>query len=312
MKSTTLILLVEILSFISLSHCGRSTIQTVDDWQTASDTLLIVIDDQAIPSSQQLFTVSTTGSIIGQERDLELRAMGGDNDAIVSISSTLELSLATPTNANGGFLLQYDGLDQSMDLNPTGLNHLDLTAQGADALQIFASTDHPVNALVTITSDANRISSFILLIEPSDEMEIYEITFEDFLGNADFSDVGSISIAVAADFNVDLVISLLSTSGPDRVYFINPTCGIAYNFKEECFEDKRALEQTSSPSDSTLSETEEFSLQLSVSVVLQQYFSFTWNNVDIEEKTSADFHHLKSSGSTLGLSLLAATFVFLL
>jgi len=314
--------LILVLSTISVSFCGRSVVQTIDDWQSQSDTIIIVLDQQALPSTQELFTISATENIIGQERDLELRVVSGDDGAIISISSTQELSLATPTNAHGGFLLQYDGIDGSMELNPTGLNNHDLTAKGADALQILASTDHPVNALISVTSGATRTSSFTLAISPSDEIVVYEIPFIEFSGNADFTEVGSISIEVATDVNVDMVVTLLSTSGPDKVFFINPPCGDVYNFEAQCSENKKDISyQSSSTSESSTSTSEDFSVELSISVLIQQYFSFTWNDF-IEETNEAEFRvtklestdiqHLKSSGSTVTISLLAAIVVFLL
>jgi hypothetical protein len=304
---------------VSACFCGRSTVQVLDDWQTLSDSLLIIVDRTTLPSTQELFTISTTGNIVGQERDLELRVVDGDDDAIISISASLALSLATPTNANGGFLLQYDGEDRSMNLNPTGLSHLDLTAFGADAIEIHAATDHPVNAVITVSSDANRISTFVLSILPSDEIVRYEIFFADFLGNADFTDVGSISIEIAVDINIDVVITLLGVSGPDRIFFINPTRDIVYNFKEQCSENKKAtLAETSSTTESSSTTHSDTLGKFSISLVFEQYFSFTWNlNIDEETKevdfiVTSDFSQMESSASIAGASVLAIVFVFLL
>lgn len=328
MNKLLCILLCTILSTV-LSEDNRSTVQTIDNWNTPSETLIIFLEGSE-SQYQDSFVLGSSGAILGTERDVRLIAQGDDN-SIVSASMSSGLNVATPSQASGTLVIQYDGLDSSMVVNPVGLQ-TDLTKNSADGFVISASSDHPATLGITIYSDGARVSSYSLVIPPTDEMVEYTILFSQFTGNADFADVGAVVLQIEADTNVDVLVDFVGTSGPGRVYFINPPGSCEIDFVAQCYEDKSikppppgiengnstSTETDESSDDSDESDDEDnTNIFVSVSVFVRQYFSFSWQEVEIESESESDnahpgspIHHheaFQSPAGALTVSLVVLT-----
>jgi hypothetical protein len=292
MKSLTRAILL-FATLLSVS-CTRVNLRTIDDWSTPGDTLLIIVDSSSVfPITIEGFYTASDSNILGQERDVQLYATSGSDGAPVSVSVEGSMSLATPGTGTGGTVTQYDGRDGSMNLNPSGLSGVDLTAFGADAISLFGSTDHPTQVTFTITSDFSHTSTYEMLLPATTEIEEYVLYFKDFDGNADLTNVGSISLEIIADRNIDVILNMVCTSGPDRIYFINPICYEYYDFTAECYEKKveypSDISVESSTSSSSSGSEESFGesdVLVSLSILVQQYFTFSWNNFQIVQESN--------------------------
>lgn len=164
----------------------------------------------------------------GGERDAALdQDVGNDtgeanvrvNPEILGLPSSRYTLSANARNEPTG-LIQWDGVDNSMTLNPTGLGMEDLTLGGVDdrfILGIFRD-DFPADLTLTVYTDADHFSKHTLelpgLIHDPTE---FEIPYADFTpdpsatGGANFEKVGAIELLIEASPNTDFQLDFLFT-----------------------------------------------------------------------------------------------------
>merc|ERR1712100_626841 len=145
----------------------------------------IIIQTEANSQYPIVQTRSTTASdILGGERDLRLTVLSGSDNLVLSsgVSNGL-FQCATPAGARGRSTLQFDGVDGSINLNPSGLGGLNFRNNGGNSFR------------VSVTSDT-------------------VILFSQFSSGCDFSSVGAIEIVAQMEPNVDVQVSLFSVYGP--------------------------------------------------------------------------------------------------
>merc|ERR1711862_136815 len=93
-----------------------------------------VVDDSSFDAG------AGCSGLAGCERDMSLTIILGLQGR--SYSFDAEWAISNPKNSESETLLQYDGRDDSIDLDISGLNGLDLTGNGAvELLRISAVSD---------------------------------------------------------------------------------------------------------------------------------------------------------------------------
>merc|ERR1712063_145635 len=144
---------------------------------------------------------------VGNERDLQLTATSGGSNQVLT--------------AGGNSLLQYDGADNSLALNPSGLFNdarNNFRAQNAFALHTQIETD--INTQVTFKvysgSAANRCEKTVN-VPANAPLTDYFLNYADFTNvgtGCDFSNVGALEIQAQMFANVDVIIQFVSLYGP--------------------------------------------------------------------------------------------------
>ena len=165
---------------------------------------------------------------------------GGQRDMFVELTNGLG-ALELRANPYGSQLLQYDstagvqgnrivswdGIDATAAaMNPTGLDHLDLTENGDHtAFVLTIGSDQDDGAVtVRVHSDAHRASEATVLVPNSGGPATLEVLvpfdkFQPVAGKsgADFTDVGAIELAIVGKNSVDGQIALFSVIGPIQI-----------------------------------------------------------------------------------------------
>jgi len=196
--------------------CGQSGMDyiMIDDFSVGTPTLVVVIP--ANPSFPIINTAFTTdATIIGGERDLELYvAEGAANGVLTSGVASGQFTCATPNGAAGYSLLQYDGRDGSINLNPTGLGGVDLTSGGlAYAFRAGIEADLRTNVTITVYSYETSSCKGQIAVSGNNAVNEYFLNFSSFSGSCDFSNVGAIQVDVEMEYNTDVLITSVTTYG---------------------------------------------------------------------------------------------------
>jgi len=175
---------------------------------------MIIPNSPSFPIIQTSFTQGDENDILGGERDILFVATSGKPNFLLTAGVYAgEFTCDTPSEATGYSILQYDGIDESSDLNSNGLGNLDFTKNNAFALRTFISSDMKTNFNVTIYSE-NRSCFFSMDIEDSGEIQEYVLEYEYFDGNCDFTNVNAVEFAIEQYAELDLLIEEISTYGP--------------------------------------------------------------------------------------------------
>lgn len=173
----------------------------------------VIIDHFDAP---QVLSLSAPGSIsssvsgpnvLGTERDITLEHLGGIGtiaiDANISGFSLADQSAGS--TVVGRSTIQWDGIDGSPALDPTGLGGVDLTAGGALNVVGIDTVfdDSPVNLVLSVYTDAGNWSQATLnlpggIFSPVD----FHIPFSNFVPQAgtgaDFTNVGAVQLVIDA------------------------------------------------------------------------------------------------------------------
>jgi len=211
--------LILVLVFACLAFAQQQKL-VIDTFEVDTGTLIIIIDSQQLP---QTLTNSTRDELIlGGERDLILTAVSGrDNQVLTSGVATSAWSVSTPNDVSGLAQIQYDGFDNSPILNPTGLGNFDLTANQANSFSFLIQSDLATEYTVGIyTATGNRF--FTIEVEGGDVPNEYIVPFSSFNQTGDFSQVGAITLELAAFTNVDALVIFFATFGPNTTVPVPP------------------------------------------------------------------------------------------
>lgn len=174
------------------------------------------------PANTASSSVSGVG-IIGGHRDMEVNSTAGipfltwDADASVSIPGKFNIS-AGPTIA-GNTLLQWDGGDGSISLDPTGLGGIDITNGGLNtAIGIrVSSSDLASNFTLTVYDASDNTGSTFSTANLAVPSGIFSdtdflVNFTDFVGGADLTNVGAIELLVdGAVPGLDLIFDFIQS-----------------------------------------------------------------------------------------------------
>ena len=163
---------------------------TVDDWETTQSLTLTV------PG-----VVSTTVDgviILGDERDMHIDLAAGGPITVEATGGDLHYTAGSGTQASA--LLVWDGNDDDpVTLDPTGLGGENLTADSQNAFVLPLSVDAATQITLTVYSDATHISVYAVAFDPGSLVYSFDhtIPFALFDGDADFSNVGAITLEIA-------------------------------------------------------------------------------------------------------------------
>merc|ERR1712032_524343 len=163
----------------------------IDDFTTV--TPQIIIQTEANSQYPIVQTRSTTASdILGGERDLRLTVLSGSDNLVLSsgVSNGL-FQCATPAGARGRSTLQFDGVDGSISLNPSGLGGLNFRNNGGNSFR------------VSVTSDLATRVDFLVYSGSTSAVCVFDLT-----------NVGAIEIVAQMEPNVDVQVPLFSVYGP--------------------------------------------------------------------------------------------------
>lgn len=221
------------LCFICASATAAPLV--IDDFSTNQSAMTITFP----PAGTSMSSGASGQALLGAERDMQISLNSGiiaGNVMSATVSSGF-LSYSQDATIAGSMTCQWDGVDGSSSLNPTGLGGIDLTGGGSlDALQFnVAFDDLPLNMLWTVYSDAGNASSATLalpgLIFSSTSFSIPFSAFAPTLGaGADFASVGAITLdagssVTAPDMVVDLVQATATLNAPMTVALMNDVGG---------------------------------------------------------------------------------------
>lgn len=118
-----------LLGSTAASTASAATIDLFTEAQAVTDTTK---DGNAVSSS----TATGLASIIGGQRDISVNVDPSSPGAFPNTTMQIGFGVLSFTNGSGstgGGLVQWDGADQTIALNATGLGGVDLTADGSNA-----------------------------------------------------------------------------------------------------------------------------------------------------------------------------------
>eukprot|EP01096_Ripella_sp_DP13-Kostka_P016914 TRINITY_DN843_c0_g1_i1.p1 TRINITY_DN843_c0_g1~~TRINITY_DN843_c0_g1_i1.p1 ORF type:complete len:392 (-),score=135.97 TRINITY_DN843_c0_g1_i1:267-1358(-) len=258
-------------------------IRRVDDF--ASNTVLQVEEVGATAA----FSFVQEASVLGSERDTVLRIASDEDDVEVilrrngsSKAWTSENTLRfTSTNGTNALLtLQYDGTDESIDIDKDGLGGIDFAHLGeADGLLLNFESDAPVFLFFTFFSGKDSSLSANVSTSPSGSVgpQSLFVPFSHFVGDADLYRIGAFvfniymppatTSFVLRDFSVVTTATRLLLVAPFQSQCLPPSSSSSASSSEhESTEDDK--ESSSSSSSSTVSTTDEEEEQQSNTVLV--------------------------------------------
>lgn len=191
----------------------------------------VVIDEFTVPqevdtdpdsSNPSASAIANGPTILGSERDIALSSTGdGDLSVQVDAADSDQLRFSLDADTTGSALITWDGDDDdATSLDPAGLGSIDLTNGGINTGigYVVSFADLGLEIVTTIYSGAGDFSSTSNFTAqgPIGIGSIPAKTFfqdfeEDFVGNADFTDVSAVTMELigeqALDFELDLLLA---------------------------------------------------------------------------------------------------------
>ena len=197
---------------------------TIDDFTIESPPVLVLINSPSqLPSTVTSFVTDSVGSsskhILGGERDLSLTLSTGVAGRVASADVyDNEYDAAFPNGASGYSLLQYDGIDNSIDVNTTGFTAIPEASTGVNfllnngaAFNLTCQTDIDTNGFIYVFDIYGGLSFVEVDFDGGNELKSVVLPFSIFQGFADFESVGAVEFYLNGNENVDFLISYFGT-----------------------------------------------------------------------------------------------------
>jgi hypothetical protein len=202
----------------------------LDDFSAAQDVGLLDISG-FIPSSSQ---TGPNSSILGGFRDLEAL---GNADNFLETRLRVDngvLSFSNNVGTLGAGLIVWDGNDDPTTVDSTGLGGIDITQNGGTDLDGFfldiLSADLAGLELAFTVYDTNNNTSSLAQIFDTPVSSASPLTagflFSDFVGNADFTNVGAIELAIAGPEEIDATIDSIEIASSKSVEVPEPMASL--------------------------------------------------------------------------------------
>jgi len=215
---------------------SKTDLLIIDDFQSGLQTIIIEIpaNNNSLPITMTDFA-SPSGNnvnILGGERDLELVVQTGAPNLILTAQIlTGQFAVSTPNGASGFSTVQWDGKDNSINLNSQGLGGIDFTFSGnAAELRATLDSDHATTFTITVVSMDGKQCVLELDVAEGSAAKDYTASYKDFSGNCDFTNVGAIEVTIDASLAVDADMELFSVFGvvpatptPSKSHSKNPS-----------------------------------------------------------------------------------------
>ncbi len=176
----------------------------------------------ATEDNPYLTDISIAPDAIGGVRKAELTHLSGPSSVQMFVDViNSEFALSSTVGTFGLGVVRYDGNDSSIELDPEGLGGADLSASDPLAgivLEIF--TDHLGNSFdLNIYSDADNYSTINVPYPAESLNNVFRlfVPFTEFVqgagasGEADFTDVGAIELALQNAPNQDVRVTIFET-----------------------------------------------------------------------------------------------------
>lgn len=195
----------------------------IDDFSVDQEVGLLPAGD-LVPSSNQ---VGPNGSILGGFRHME--AMG-DADGFLDTSIEAKdgvLSFSNDVGTNGSGMIVWDGDDDPTVVDTDGLGGIDLTG-GAWPLdrilvEILSADLGGLELEFTIYDLANGVSTLSKeFADPITTPETATFLFSDFMGNADFTNVGAIKLNIDGPAEIDAQFDMIEVGKEPRARVPEP------------------------------------------------------------------------------------------
>lgn len=195
---------------------------TIDDFDTAQSSITVA---PAGPNEASSSVATAGGDIIGLGRDMRLSIGAG----MSVLSSQAEVAAGRAFFANASpnqatLMFQWDGIDNSANLNATGLLGMDLTeGNAANAFEInFLFDDLPASITLNVYTDAGNYSTATfptaggLFGNGTPGLSVF-VPFDLFStaagSGADFANVGAIEMIMTSPLNgADIEIDYVRTA----------------------------------------------------------------------------------------------------
>jgi len=236
MKSAVCVLFL--LALIQIGSCQNINRLTVDSFAEGFDLVFIVLNTSVLSNSSSIsstsFYASTLGvkstNILGGERDLEYTVDTGSPGRVFStsvsvVNGTGQWQISTPNGGSGVVLMQYDGVDNSIQLQQDGFSFIngngpngqgiDLTENGLGvAFHVVVQTDNPTLYTFKVYSPTGN-PCVGEVDAPGGSITLDTIIFfSNFTTACSFTNVGSIEVYVQAFSSVDTITTSFTTYGP--------------------------------------------------------------------------------------------------
>ena len=199
----------------------------IDDFSVIQECVVTLQSDlttQDPNEVQTTFATGTTSALIGGERDMEMRVFEGFqarrfSSEVFEISGGYflgEWAIANPKSASSLATNQYDGVDDSFDINFNGLN---VNLNDATHLKISVVSDISATYVVNFfDTNGNACTGSITVLSSTgsysyDETKTY-LALNSLVGNCNRANIGAIEISLQADDAIDSVIRKITLDGP--------------------------------------------------------------------------------------------------
>jgi len=177
------------LGFSSVANAGLIT--TIDDFSDDQGPLTVMAGG--------MDWSSVLGDMIGGERDLMITNIVDDNNRGTTIEITNDkFFFSAGSGAESMFTMQWDGIDNSMDVNTTGLGGINFFESGNSVVSfVTAIVESDLNAWFDITfwSGANGTAETVELPIPGVAFPGRDAFFTtNEFANTDFTNIGAIQV----------------------------------------------------------------------------------------------------------------------
>lgn len=211
-------ILVLLFSFFALTLAQREDKIIIDKFNGGG--AIILYQGCTLRDNITCFGAITASSsdefILGGERDQYMEQTNGPQGSVgVSTQSDNMWVIDAPRNTQGFARLQYDGVDY-FDFVVDGLGGIDFMADDADACTFSVSTDIGTSVHIIVYSTNGASSEYSVYVPGGNIWTDIDAYFTDFVGTADFEDVGALELIVDFSINgaLDAAIQFFRTTGP--------------------------------------------------------------------------------------------------
>ena len=205
--------IVLLFVFIALALAQREDKIIIDEFVNSTSPMILVIQSVGVITVSQS---NLDSSVLGGERDQIMQAYGPLGSVAVSSIGANSWSIGAPRNSEGFGMLQYDGTDGSASVDVDGLGGIDFLADDADAFTFSIVTDLDTSVRIIVYSSNGASSEISVDVTGGNPLTEIDAYFTDFVGTADFEDVGAIELQV--DFvnngSLDSDVQDFRTTGP--------------------------------------------------------------------------------------------------
>ncbi|MDX1503329.1 MAG: Ig-like domain-containing protein, partial [Thermoanaerobaculia bacterium] len=171
------------------------------------------------PPGAGAFSATPGATILGGERDAEVRLLSGPGPvtSATAAGGPLSFAVVTPPSSRAVLELQWDGADASPLLDPVGLGGVDFIAAGSNSLHLaFGAVTGVGEVIVDVYSSATLSSRSAGVVTGTGDLYF---PFSSFLptgssGPAAFTSVGAVVVQIFADSDATFDVLLFDALGP--------------------------------------------------------------------------------------------------